>query len=443
MNKEPEHARLAPSSGHRWGPGRCPASVNRQEGLPDVSTEASIEGDAAHLVLNGLLTDDPDGPDPVAFLAAVKLIGPEGEAHVRAALDYVRDGDMVYLSEHKVNPGTMLDRDDCWGTLDIQRYLDPEEEVEIADYKHGFVIVEPEENYQLILYALGVLAAWPPFFGRPKRFKLTIIQPRAPHPDGPIRSWVVDTQDLLNVWAPRFKAAARATDADMNPATVPGGHCRDCKVHATCREARDHAASVVLGSPYTGDETPVEVLTEGLLQDQGTLSAGEIGIILENAALVRAWLKAVEKAGMERYLAGTPIPGTKVVEGRGSRAWGEQEGEDRADTFARVTKALRSLTCVDKKKVPKSCVLTESLVSPAQAEKRIKPKVSKRTWEKVQSLIHKKPGAKVLVPDTDKRPAVAMAAREIFSPIDVQTLAPSDVHRYMHITNRGGGAPHE
>ena len=42
------HARLSPSSSHRWM--ACPGSVRMEEGLPDPPSKHATEGSAAHLL---------------------------------------------------------------------------------------------------------------------------------------------------------------------------------------------------------------------------------------------------------------------------------------------------------------------------------------------------------------------------------------------------------
>lgn len=65
----------------------------------------------------------------------------------------------------------------------------------IRDYKHGFRIVEPENNWTLIAYALSICNDYNIL---PMQAVLTIHQPRISHPRGPVRSYRLTQAELLN-----------------------------------------------------------------------------------------------------------------------------------------------------------------------------------------------------------------------------------------------------
>ena len=70
--------------------------------------------------------------------------------------------------------------------MDFYLYDQAEKTLYVTDLKYGYEIVEPFENWQALAYAAGV-AALPGMV--PDKVVITIVQPRAPHRRGPIRTW--------------------------------------------------------------------------------------------------------------------------------------------------------------------------------------------------------------------------------------------------------------
>lgn len=123
------------------------------------------------------------------------------------------------------------------------------------------------------------------------------------------------------------------------------------------------------------------------------LDDDHLAICMDSVDLVEGWCKAVRAEVERRMLAGTPVPGWKLVTGKaGSRAWSD------ADEAAKLLKAMRLRDDV---------MYDFSLISPTSAEKlhaagTIKP----RQWAKLQDLISRSNGKPSVAPATDKRPAL-------------------------------------
>src|SRR3546814_16725691 len=69
-----------------------------------------------------------------------------------------------------------------------------------------------------------------------------IVQPRAPHRDGPVRRWETTGMELLD-WAVELVDAAKRTarpDAPLNP----GEWCKFCPAAPTCPALRQKALDV-------------------------------------------------------------------------------------------------------------------------------------------------------------------------------------------------------
>lgn len=134
-------------------------------------------------------------------------------------------------------------------------------------------------------------------------------------------------------------------------------------------------------------------------QRTAQLDDDHLAICMDSVDLVEGWCKAVRAEVERRMLAGTPVPGWKLVTGKaGSRAWSD------ADEAAKLLKAMRLRDDV---------MYDFSLISPTSAEKlhaagTIKP----RQWAKLQDLISRANGKPSVAPATDKRPALDIGKAE-------------------------------
>jgi hypothetical protein len=121
--------------------------------------------------------------------------------------------------------------------------------------------------------------------------------------------------------------------------------------------------------------------------------------------VVEIWCKAVLAEGERRLLAGVPVDGWKLVEGRrGSRKW-----SDTADAEAAL-KAMR---------LKHDEMYEYSVISPTTAEKLAKAgSLGARQWTKLQALIVQAEGRPSVAPASDKRPAISVAPVDAdFAPV--------------------------
>jgi len=120
-------------------------------------------------------------------------------------------------------------------------------------------------------------------------------------------------------------------------------------------------------------------------KDVNRLSLEEMAEILQHKKLIIDFLNAVEAKALELELAGTDVPGFKVVEGRSVRAW---RGKD-IDIEAVLTQYGVDI----------DDIYTRKLISPAQAEKVL----GKKNFVEIEEWIIKPEGKPTLVADSDKR----------------------------------------
>jgi hypothetical protein len=129
-----------------------------------------------------------------------------------------------------------------FGTSDVILYQ-PFGVLHVMDFKNGVGVVEPEENYQGLYYAVAAadLHAWD--F---RECWITIIQPNAPHKAGPIRTWKT-TPARLEQAQREFRIKARATQKPDAPLVMNAKWCWFCPARQTCPEQRKASHKKIAG----------------------------------------------------------------------------------------------------------------------------------------------------------------------------------------------------
>ena len=291
--------------------------------------------------------------------------------------------------------------------------------IELIDYKDGMGVVEAEGNMQLEQYAYGVLAGYKlPVNGNYpiNTIRMTIIQPKlALKGMKPITSHEVSVSDMLANLGTLVGQAA-ATDQPDAPLVPGDSQCKFCKAKGSCAALASNVMKEV-GIMFQPTVTqPLDVAQQSADKDPSTMDDAQIRQIMEAAPLMRQLLEGVEKEALRRLEAGQSIPGLKLVNGRGSRAWALPE-EQMAEKLIKMG-------------IPKGAIYETKLVTPAKAEKLT---WEKRDGTKVQltdrqlktmetDYVVKMAGKLTVVPESDSRPAVITNAAPLFGA--VETLPP-------------------
>ena len=371
------HARFSASAAERWI--ACPVSVPKSDGIPDKPSAAADEGTKAHAVAEEALTK-------LTFLHGD--VKPEGEMQEGAAL-YTetvyayRIVDSV-LEIEKQSPGLASIDEDLGGTTDTRLYRPVMSDIVVIDYKYGKgYAVEAVENKQMLTYALGALIDAEPGVAYDE-VEMTIVQPRAYHPAGPVRSWRVPVARVWQHAEDVLAAIAEARSGEGKP--KPGKHCHFCPALITCPA---HTAVAEFSAQQVQHDTGFP----------GTLSAGALAEAADLADILDMWVSAVRKELAARIGAGQHVPGFKAVQKRGTRAW-VNEGVALAAILARF-KASREDVTITK------------LASPAAVEKI----VGKAQMRILADVITSESSGWTVAPESDTRPAVNVGPVSEFTPV--------------------------
>jgi hypothetical protein len=420
------HAMLSPSKRSRWA--LCPGSIREEAKYPDEgSGPAAIDGTHSHTLLeycikNGLSDPMDQVGETFTDHEGTFKVDDDRAARVKVAIEYIRgrsmNGLFPVISEQQVDPKFLLGRDDLSGTVDCQ--IIGHDTLELIDYKDGMGIVSAEGNMQLEQYAYGVLAGYKlPVNGHyPFNWVImTIIQPKlAMKGMKPITSHTVTVFDLIaNMGAIITQAAA--TDAPDAP-LVPGeSQCKFCRAKGSCAALAGNVMKEVglMFQPVVTET--LDVAQQSADKDPSTMDDAQIRQIMEAAPLMRQLLEGVEKEALRRLESGQSIPGLKLVNGRGSRAWALPE-DQMAEKLVKMG-------------IPKTAIYETKLVSPAKAEKLTwekrdgtKVTLTERQLKRMdQEYVSKLAGKLTVAPESDSRPAVITNAAPMFSAVDEGRIA--------------------
>ena len=396
-----EHAKLSPSAFGRWS--LCPGSVHKSKGLPDNSSAAAQWGTDAHFILEKMVDfwfnssepmpvyefDDVLEKTEVAQVAFDYMVKRYDEAEAAGLRPEVQNEARLYTERY-------TGRKDLWGSGDI--ILSTTEYVEVIDLKAGKGIMVSPDSGQLKIYALGEMAH--SLSSRSYTDVITtIVQPRIPHADGPVRSehYTVDELELwcLDVLIP----ACDATDGD-NAELVPGNsQCQFCKAKPTCTAVADKVQNLAMS--VFEDQTG-KTIGDVIGVNPEELPIDKIVEIIENGPLITGWIKSIEKYAADRLKNREEVPGYKMVHAAGRNVFNQDADEV-------VVLLAKGKGCI------KKALLTKTVSLSAPQALKIKD-LSEAQRTRLQSFIVKSQGSLQLVPVTDKR-------ADAFPPVQFQDMS--------------------
>ncbi len=395
------HALLSASSSKQWL--HCPPSVRLQEGFPNESSVYAAEGTFAHEVceykVRKYLHERVKRPQSeeydteeieqitdvyaefvISIIEKMKETGCEPLVFVEERVDYSHiapsgfgTADMLIIGKDEKGKGL----------------------IHVCDFKTGAgVFVDADHNSQMMLYALGGLAAYG-FLYDVETVRMTIIQPRLDN----ISTFECSRQELED-WGESIRPTALLAFEGKGE-QHPGDWCRFCRAKPVCKACADEAlalcredfldldAGAFDGTAEESDMTaPYEADTQtAVFKQPGLIPIAELAEILPTLNRISSWIDAVFAfVSSEAINHGVPIPGYKVVEGRSKRVF--------TDTKAVVDTAVQN---------GYTDLYKQSLISLTEFEKMMG---KKKFNELLGEYVAKPPGKLALVPESNPREPV-------------------------------------
>lgn len=346
-------------------------------------------------------------------------------APIMAAAEVVEIESRVSLTRI-LHPGFELNgvKLETFGTADFVALLrnpDGTYTLIVGDLKTGRHKVTAAENKQMMLYALGLLRKYRLSYDI-SAVKLFIFQPYA----GGADEWDPTPTALEHFAKFASKQALKALDAyqrgkkGLTPADFRPSNdaCQWCRFSEQCNAKRKVVAEDLADAKPSAEDalkaiaalcngadaadtwdhlSPHDILalipdfgSDELGQDPATMTSEQLKTAWDKLPLMRQHIADIEKAMYTHLMAGKPMDGLKLVEGRpGNRAWSDVRS---VEQFIEMHGGVKEI------------MYKQSLLSPTEAEKALKGDWSD-LYAELQPLITRKPGQPSIAAADDKRPA--------------------------------------
>ena len=366
------HSRIPPSAAKQIL--NCPPSLLTGEQFKDEESPYAAEGSAGHALAEHLIKKylKIRTKRPVSDFYMDELVEAV-EEYVAYVIEQIEEAWRlcrypILTVEQRVDLSYYVTG--CFGTADMVIVTD--RKVHIIDLKLGKgVEVSAENNYQLMLYALGVLVTVEMLFDI-ETVELTIVQPRICN----FSTWEISVEDLKH-WAeeefvPKAKMAL-AGEGEFHA----GDWCRFCKARFQCRARAEEYLKIA----------------QMEFKDPPLLTDAEMAEVLLKADGLKKWVEEVYAyAQNETVNNHKEWPGFKLVEGRANRKYTDE---------AEVAEAANTAGYSD--------IYKKTLIGITEMERLMG---KKKFNEILGELVYKPHGKVTLVPESDKRETINLATAD-------------------------------
>lgn len=414
-HSEREHDEWSASSTARnWN---CSGAIalNKRITTPEVESEASAWGTACHQLSEKCFRTGKDADDFLGTVEKTKqrkiTVDEEVAETTQMYVDYVRGriesyraetGEMpIVVHEQRFSLASLKGPFPAGGTGDTVIYFPKWKLLEVIDLKGGRGLVEAADNKQLRTYGLGAVLANP---GRDvEKVKTTIVQPRAAHKDGRIRSETLHVADLVE-WTSELVAQMRLSKQalDEMPAMpfaawcakwLKPGNCKFCPSEGSCPALEQKALDAVgvwfddLDKPQISN-APAHDTPEALSNTLDLLD------------MIQDWISARRAFAHQQADAGVKIPNYILVPKQGREKWNDDEA-----TEAKVRTACAALTA-------------DKYLNPAKLKtpKQVRKALGKKNEKLVDGLsVTPSEGTNLVRADKTTREAVKSSVDKFFN----------------------------
>lgn len=352
-----DHATWSASSTARNWTCSGAIALNSRITTPEKESEASAWGTACHQLSEKCFKTGKDAGEFIGTIEKTKQRKIEVDEEVAETtqmyVNYVRDRLAEYAKhatpsgapaivhhEQHFSLAALKGPFDAGGTGDTVMYFPVWKLLEVVDLKGGRGLVEAADNKQLRTYGLGSVLANPGL--AVDKVRTTIVQPRAAHKDGRIRSETLDVADLVEWTAElvdRMKLSKQAMDelsttpfAAWSAKWLTPGNCKFCPSEGSCPALEQRALDAVgvwfddLDKPQISN-SPANDTPEKLSETLDLLD------------MIQDWISARRAFAHQQAEAGVVIPNYVLVPKVGREKW-----NDDPNTEAKVKQACALLS---------------------------------------------------------------------------------------------------
>lgn len=355
VHADRDHATWAASSTARnW---LCSGAIalNRRNPAPEVESEAAAWGTACHQLAEKCFKHNRHPDEYIGTVETTKQhkidVDDEVAETTEMYVGYVRGRVAEYMQEFGEEPIVVheqplpLDRlggpYDAGGTGDTVMYFPKWKLIEVADLKGGRGLVEAANNKQTRTYGLGSLLA-----NRGldvEEVMTTIVQPRAPHKDGRIRSETFHVADLVEWTAELLERMKLSKQADDEFDTMPfaawwakwltPGSCKFCPSEGNCPALKQKALDAA--------HVWFDDLDKPAISNSPTFDTPEaIAADLDMLDMIQDWIGARRALAHRLAETGTTIPNYILVPKEKRENW--KEGVEDAVHMAVASAGLKT-----------------------------------------------------------------------------------------------------
>ena len=363
------HARFSPSAAKRHI--ESTPSLLLEEQFPNSTSQFAEEGTAGHALAEHLIKKylKIRSKRPTSDYYTDELVEAV-EDYVDFVKEQIEQAKLesqypVFNVEQRVNVSSYANN--CFGTADMVLVTDYK--IHIIDLKLGKgVPVYAENNYQLMIYGLGVLEEYEMLYDI-KIIRLTIYQPRLQN----VSYWIISA-DKLKKWGNEVLRPKAALALKGEGDFAAGDWCRFCKAKNQCRARGEEMLKLA----------QLEFKAAPLLTDD------EICEVLSKADELSKWAADIYAFAQDEAINnGKMWNGYKLIRGKTNRKYTDEDN---------VIKAANEACYND--------IFKKSLIGITEMEKLMG---KKKFNDILGGLVYKPDGKLTLVPESDKREAVSVS----------------------------------
>lgn len=329
------------------------------------STEQTDEGNAAHWlceqVYHGANAEDLIGQTaPNGLYITADMV-----EYCREYLEFItsENCEVEVDTSHSGNGWEIRGRADCIKHTDNKLI--------VSDLKYGWRIVEPENNWTLISHAIAYCQK---NNIQPCTIAFMIFQPRPFHPQGTVRTWIIDYTELMSLYQ-------ELSEVLSNPSSTvrSGSQCYKCQCLSQCPAAQIAAMNAIDVAEIAFDS---EIENDKLVWMLANLKRAQ--------EIIKQSYDAYEDLALHRLKAGGRLKGYSMQQALGQTTWND----------GITSNVVKMMSGVD--------VRVDKIMTPAQAKKAGVPE------DLIKSMTHRPDnGFKLVAVDENKLAQKMFGKKEI------------------------------